>query len=78
MTHEHKDSGVRVQRLPMAMLSWDDDAYRPVSAEIGDRVFCLRNAVNTLIHLQANSLVLHAQGTEDAIGALAAALEREI
>jgi hypothetical protein len=74
--HTCSDSWIRVHRMMLALTMWDDVSYKLVTAELGDCVSCLKNALATCLHLHANSYALRAGALDTAADYLVDELER--
>jgi hypothetical protein len=59
-THRCEDSWLRVFRMRLALVDNNMPGYDQVLAELGRCSFCLRNAMNTALHLHANDYALAA------------------
>jgi hypothetical protein len=78
MKHVCSDSWVRVYRMMLALIMWDDESYRYAAAELGDCPFCLKNALGTVLHLHSNNYALQAGGLDRAAEYLTDELQRRL
>ena len=76
MKHTCEDSWVRVYRMMLSLVEWDDVSYKLVMAELGDCPDCLSNALATVLYLHTNGYALHAGGLDKAADHLTNELER--
>jgi hypothetical protein len=64
--HRCGGAELRVWRMRLAMLSWDESAWDQIISELGDCPNCLRNAMANALHLHANDFARNAGGNSRA------------
>jgi hypothetical protein len=64
--HRCGGAELRVWRMRLAMLEWNEDAWAQVIAEIGDCPNCLRNAMANALHLHSNDFARNSGGNSRA------------
>jgi hypothetical protein len=64
--HRCGGAELRVWRMRLAMLSWDESAWDQVISELGDCPNCLRNAMANALHLHANDFARNSGGNSRA------------
>jgi hypothetical protein len=74
--HTCSDNWIRVHRMMLALVRWDDEAYKLVMAELGDCPSCLRGALATVLHQHTNNYALQAGSLDKAADYLVGELER--
>ncbi|MDT5260919.1 MAG: hypothetical protein QOD10_5999 [Mycobacterium sp.] len=76
MKHTCSDNWVGVHRMVLALIQWDEPAYRYAMAELGRCPDCLGNALAIVLHMHSNNYALHAGGLDKAADYLTDELER--
>jgi hypothetical protein len=76
--HRCGGAELRVWRMRLAMLEWDEDAWAQVISELGDCPSCLRNAMANALHLHSNDFARNSGGNSRAADLTLREIAREV
>jgi hypothetical protein len=77
-SHTCSDNWIRVHRMMLSLIEWNEDSYRLVMCELGDCPNCLRGALEIAVYLHTNNYALQAGSKEKAATYVADELSRLI